>query len=81
MALSFNPVTKSGIITGDLELISADTNEGAVAKMKEYVFREMESHCRLLYNSSKRYQVRIRFDDFETDKTFNLITIKFRLIN
>ncbi len=81
MALSFNPVTKSGIITGDLELISAVTNEDAVAKMKEYVFREMESHCRLLYNSSKRYQVRIRFDDFETDKTFNLITIKFRLID
>ena len=40
----------------------------------------MESHGRLVKDLSQRHEVGIRFDDFETDKTYNLITIKFRLV-
>ena len=80
MALSYDPMTRHGAITGDLELIAASSPEQAAELLKEYVFAEMESHGRLVKDTTKRHKGGVRFDDFETDKTYNLITIKFRLV-
>ena len=80
MSLSYDPMTRHGAITGDLELIAAASPEQAVEAMKKYVFAEMESHGRLVKDPEKRYRSGIRFDDFETDGVYNLITIRFRLV-
>lgn len=78
MALSYDPVTLEGVITGDLELMSAGSFEAAARILKSYVLREMESHGRLVKNLSPHHDASIRFYDFNTDKTYNLITIKFK---
>ena len=80
MALSYDPMTRHGVITGDLELMSAGSVENAAEILKKYVRKEMESHGRLVKDLSQQHEVGIRFDDFDTDKTYNLITIKFRLV-
>ena len=80
MALSYDPMTRQGVITGDLELMSMDSFESAAEELKKYVQKEMESHGRMVKDLSQRHEVGIRFDDFDTDKTYNLITIKFRLV-
>ena len=80
MALSYDPMTRQGVITGDLELMSMDSFESASGELKKYVQKEMESHGRMVKDLSQRHEVGIRFDDFDTDKTYNLITIKFRLV-
>ena len=79
MALSYDPVTLEGVITGDIELMSAGSFENAAEILKKYVMKEMESHGRLVKNLSPQHEVGIRFYDFNTDKTYNLITIKFKL--
>ena len=80
MALSYDSITMQGVITGDLELMSAGTVERASEMLKEYVVRKMESHGRMVTELSQRHEVGLRFDDFNTDKTYNLITIRFRLV-
>lgn len=80
MALSYDPMTRQGVVTGDLELMSMDSFESASKELKKCVQREMESHGRMVKDLSRRHEVGIRFDDFDTDKTYNLITIKFRLV-
>ena len=79
MALSYDPETLEGVITGDIELMSAGSFENAAEILKKYVMKEMESHGRLVKNLSPQHEVGIRFYDFNTDKTYNLITIKFKL--
>ena len=79
MALSYDPVTLEGVITGDIELMSAGSFENAAEILKKYVKKEMESHGWLVKNLSPQHEVGIRFYDFNTDKTYNLITIKFKL--
>ena len=79
MALSYDPENNEGVITGDIELMSADSFENAAEILKKYVKKEMESHGRLVKNLSPQHEVGIRFYDFNTDKTYNLITIKFKL--
>ena len=80
MALSYDTMTRHGVITGDVELLAADSIEIAAETLKKYVLKEMESHIRIVKNLSPQHEVAIRFDDFDTDKTYNLITIKFRLV-
>ena len=60
-------------------LMSAGSFENAAEILKKYVMKEMESHGRLVKNLSPQHEVGIRFYDFNTDKTYNLITIKFKL--
>ena len=80
MALSYDPMTRHGVITGDVELLAAGSLEIAAEILKKYVLKEMESHIRIVTDLSPQHEVVVRFDDFETDKTYNLITIKFRLV-
>lgn len=79
MALSYDPVNNEGVITGDLELMNMDSPECAAKELKKYVKSEMESHGRLVKDLSQRHEIPIRFYDFDTNKTYNLITIKFKL--
>lgn len=80
MALSFNPVTRHGLVVGDVELISANSVEEASDILKKYVLKEMQSHGRLVGNIGEENQARVRFDNFDTDTAYNIITIRFRLI-
>lgn len=79
IALSFDKSSRKGVVAGDLELMKMDI-ERASKELKRFVKKEMDSRDGVVTNNSPSGDAELRFDDFETDKTFNLITHKFRLL-
>lgn len=80
MVLYFTKESKRGLVIGDLELMNLKADEAA-EKLKNYVFSQMGSHVGVVSQGAEQPEVWVRFDDYKTDKTYNLITITFRLVN
>lgn len=90
MVLSFskrdaNGQVNSGQVIGDLDLMNLDNDsekdvEKAVEKLKNYVLSQMQSFVGAVSIDAQKGKALVRFDDFKMDSTYNLITIKFRLV-
>ena len=79
IAFSFNKITRSGAVTGDLELMNM-TAEQASEELKQFVQDEMDSRAGKVSRDAPRGKAEIRFDNFETDEVYDLITHRFRLL-
>lgn len=78
----FNPVTLHGFIIGDLELMGLGKDfQGAAEKLKGIVFDEMGAYGGPVSVEVREGKALIRFGKFSTDGTYNLITIKFKLVD
>lgn len=85
MVLSFNKETGQGQVTGDLGLMNVRPDDGmgverAVEELKAYVLSQMGSFAGAVSADVQKGEALVRFDDFITDRTYNLVTIKFRLL-
>ena len=78
--LSFNKNTRHGFVTGDLGLMNLPAEEAA-SELRKFVTKEMNSYVGVVTSEVEGAEAFVRFDDFTTDKLYNLITIKFRLVN
>ena len=74
VVLSFDKGSHSGFVTGDLGLMKK-TAEDASVELREFVQREMDRRIGVSAGEAK-----VRFDSIVPDTTFDLITIKFRLL-
>lgn len=77
--LDFNAATGQGTVIGDLGLLKM-TAEEAAKVLKTYALKEMQSHSGIVTSEHRESEAFVRFDDYKTDKTYNLITIDFRLL-
>ena len=77
--LTFDKLTRSGTITGDLGLMGMSADEASDV-LKKFVLAEMDSRAGIVTHDKEKGRASVRFDDFTTDKTYNLITIRFRLV-
>jgi hypothetical protein len=79
MVLDFNSATGTGVVIGDLGLMNTDA-EKAAPLLRKYVHEEMDSHAGMVTGKRPGTEARLRFDDFTTDPTYNLVSITFRLL-
>ena len=79
IALSFDKTTRHGVVTGDLELMEMNVGQASEA-LKRFVQDEMDSRAGKVSRETPKGQAELRFDDFVMDKTYNLVTIRFRLL-
>lgn len=77
--LEFDAITGTGRVIGDLGLLKM-TPERAARVLKDYVLSEMESHVGIVTSEHRTAEAFVRFDNYRTDETLNLITIDFRLL-
>ena len=82
MVLSFNKLTRRGQIIGDLGLMDGAGRDvdKAVEELKKYVLSQMGSFVGAVSVDSQKGEAMVRFDDISTDATYNLVTIRFRLV-
>ena len=85
MVLDFDKQSRHGHVTGDLGLMNVKADNGqdvrmAAEELKQYVLSEMSSFAGVVSPSVPKGEPWVRFDAYKTDKTYNLITIKFRLL-
>lgn len=76
--LAFDSITGTGTVIGDLGLLKM-TPEAAAKVLKDYVLDEMKSHSGIVTSEHRTSEAYVRFDDYRTDKTYNLISIDFHL--
>ena len=74
VALSFDKGSRRGFVTGDLGLMEK-TAEDASVELREYVQSEMDRRIGVSAGKAD-----VRFDSAVPDTTFDLITIRFRLL-
>lgn len=79
IAFSFDKTTRSGVVTGDLELMKMNV-ESASAALRAFVFDEMNKRVGIVTSEGSGGVAEIRFDNFETDEVCNLVSIRFRLL-
>ena len=77
--LDYDAATGTGTVIGDLGLMKMGAGDAAEA-LKAYVHEEMDSHAGMVTSGHRKSEARVRFDDYRTDKTYNLIYIDFRLL-
>lgn len=77
--LEYDRFSRTGVCAADLELARLSAQQGA-EKMKEYVMQEMNRRG-IVYEDGKPVDgAGVRFDEFKTDKRYNIISCAFRLI-
>ena len=74
VVLSFDKGSHSGFVTGDLGLMEKAAKDASV-ELREFVQREMDRRIGVSPGEAN-----VRFDSAVPDTTFDLITIKFRLL-
>lgn len=80
-ALNYDPVTNTGFIIGDVELMGFGKDfEGASKKLTDIVYEKMVSYGGPVSKKIRENEVLIRFGKFETNEMYNLITIAFKLV-
>ena len=52
----------------------------AAAELRRFVHSEMDARAGMVTTEVQKGEARIRFDDIDLDKLYNLITIGFRLV-
>ena len=77
--LSFNKITRHGFATGDLELMGMPVDMAA-EELRRFVHSEMDARAGMVTTGVQKGEARIRFDDIDLDKLYNLVTIGFRLV-
>lgn len=77
--LEFNAITGLGTVIGDLGLMKIPPEEAADV-LKKYVLNEMKSHSGIVTSEYETTEAYVRFDNYSTDETYNLIIIDFRLL-
>lgn len=77
--LDYNAATGIGTVIGDLGLMKMPPKDAADA-LKAYVHNEMDSHAGMVSSAHRRTDARLRFDDYRTDQTYNLIIIDFHML-
>ena len=77
---SFDMVTRRGFVTGDLGLMGKSA-DAAAAELRAFALKEMDARAGAVTSvGNDAGKAQVRFDDFTTDSTYNLITIRFRLV-
>ena len=76
---SYDETTRQGTVTGDLGLMNLSA-DAAAERLKAFAIAEMDARAGVVKGEVKKGAAMVRFDDFDTDKTYNLITIRFRLV-
>ena len=79
IVLSFDKIARNGFVTGDVELMGMD-EKNASDELKRYVRAEMNSRDGKISDERPTGTAEVRFDDYVPDKTYNLITHRFRLL-
>ena len=79
MVLTFSKVTRRGFATGDLELMGMPLEKAAEA-LRWFVHSEMDARAGIVTTDVQKVEAHVRFDDIDPDKTYDLITIGFRLL-
>lgn len=77
---SYNPATLSGSVSGDLGLMGVGA-EAAAEELRAFALKEMDARSGTV-NRGKNISGRatVRFGDIKHDKTYDLITLGFRLV-
>lgn len=79
MVLTFNKVTRHGFATGDIELMGMPVDKAAEA-LRRFVHSEMDARAGMVTTEVQKGEARVRFDDIDPDRMYDLITIGFRLV-
>lgn len=79
IVLTYDRISRRGAVTGDMELMNMGA-EAASEELKRFVQNEMDSRAGKVTREKPKGDAEIRFDDFETDSDYNLVTIRFRLL-
>lgn len=79
MVLTFSKVTRHGFATGDLGLMGMPLDKAAEA-LRRFVHSEMDARAGMVTTGVQKGEAHVRFDGIDPDKTYDLITIGFRLV-
>lgn len=77
--LSYDELTRSGFVAGDLGLMRMSADQ-ASEKLKEFVISEMDAHAGVVRGKPVKGTADVRFGKVAMDKTYNLLTIDFKLV-
>ena len=80
MVLTFSKATRHGFATADLELMGLPADKAAEA-LRRFVHSEMDARAGMVTTEVQKGEARVRFDDIDPDRMYNLITISFRLVD
>ena len=80
MVLTFSKATRHGFVTGDLELMGLPEDK-ALEALRRFVHSEMDARVGPVTTGVQKGEARIRFDDIDQNKAYDLITIGFRLVD
>ena len=78
IVIDYDPVTRGGVVIGDLGLMGVPPEEAAY-KMKQFVIAEMRAHDGAVKSAAGSSDVRVRFQEVRTDSMANIIQIGFNL--
>lgn len=79
MVLTFNKATSHGFATGDIELMGMPPDKAAEA-LRRFVHSEMDARAGMVTTEVQKGKAHVRFDNIDPDRTYDLITIGFRLV-
>lgn len=77
--LEYDRFSRTGVCAVDLELAKLSAQQGA-EKMKEYVMQEMNRRGIVFEDGMPVDGAGVRFDEFKTDKRYNIISCAFKLV-
>lgn len=77
--LEYDRFSRTGVCAVDLELARLSAQQGA-EKMKDYVMQEMNRRGIVFEDGKPVDGAGVRFDEFKTDKHYNIISCAFKLI-
>lgn len=77
--LEYDRFSRTGVCAVDLELAKLSAQQGA-EKMKDYVMQEMNRRGIVFEDGMPIDGAGVRFDEFKTDKRYNIISCAFKLV-